>query len=164
MSDQQYDAARVLEALASHEGAYSGTGVNHEGEPFRGTMSIETRLGHRAIRVLFKAESMDAQNVFHQEETMISTTPAGELRLWTVSNNMPGVLEHHLHAADGPDQGGDVLLVFRCGDFGDELSFRHQLTLKASGEGLRYSFAWGLPGGPFADRSSVELVRDTKTP
>jgi hypothetical protein len=146
----------ALTLLATRTGTYAGAGVNHEGEAFRGVLRMHAVLGGRGTRLRFVATRADGV-VLHEEETLIGADPTGSPTLVTLSSNLPGLLAHDLVDVH---RGDAVQLVFRHGDVGDDSVFREEIRLDLLPEGdVAYSFAWGLPGGAFADRSSVCMRR-----
>lgn len=145
----------ILEELARRSGAYRGEGHNQDHEAFVGRLEVEPVVGARGIRVEFDAHGLDG-TLFHREHTWIAPTPDGDLCLWTLNSNMPGVLCHRLRRDGGLDP---RVVTFGIGEVGDRAVYREEISIEIWNDGsLGYRYAWGLPSGKFEDRSSVRMV------
>lgn len=142
----------LLQTLAAGPRRYSGRGVNHEGEDFTGTLAVEPLVGGRGVLLHYTAR-LDEGSEAHAESTLLAPGPDGRLVLWPVMSELDAVLPHTAVRAAGAG------LVFATGPRDDESAFREEITI-APGPGgeLTLAHAWGLPGGPFADRSSCRLL------
>lgn len=149
-------AVDVAQELRPWAGRYAGSGVNHEGEAFTGQLTLTPVLGGQGLRLHFLANLGDG-TVAHEEESLISPALAGGWVLWCLNTNAPGAYAHQLVAGPLP-QGATQAFVFEHGKLEDESSFRERITLSLHPEGaLGYTYAWGLPGGPFAERSGLVM-------
>ena len=79
------------------------------------------------------------------------------LDMVTLNSNAPSALTLELRRA-GEEDGSERTIVFGIGapDAADTLRMEVALDLWPGGE-LTYRFAWGLPGGSYASRSSVRM-------
>jgi uncharacterized cupin superfamily protein len=141
---------QTLDLLFSRAGTYLGEGTNHEGQKFTGTLKLHPSVAGKGLTLDFVAVGKDGIQ-YHREHSLVGLNPAESLSLWVLSTNHPGVVEHKLHASEGG-------LVFRCGDFVDQRSFREEIAIDFWDNGdLGYRYSWGLPGGEFQERSSVRM-------
>lgn len=146
-----------LRALSS--GRYSGEGLNHDNEPFKGLLQLRYLLGEAGVGLTFTATGVGGQ-VYHEEETFLAPGPEGTLVLSTINSNDP-VLRTYALRREGPEGGSQHTYVFGIGDPADKEAFRCEIALDLFESGdLGYRYAWGLPGGEFADRSGVRLRRE----
>ena len=149
----------AIDTLAGWAGTYIGLGDNHEGEAFTGRLVVTPVVGGLAVRLAFRATGDDG-TVFHEEETLVTGSQAGPV-LFTVSSNLGGGLLHESRSPAEPVSGATTL-VFGAGDRDDPGSFREEIAIDLHDDGsMGYRFAWGLPGGDFADRSAVRMRPDT---
>lgn len=81
----------IITSLISGPGKYSGTGVNHEGEPFMGTMVVQQLLNDMGVMLHYEATVSGGHRV-HAESTLIAPDMEGNLVLWPVMLELPGVL------------------------------------------------------------------------
>ena len=72
-------------------------------------------------------------------------------------DELPFVMPH-LETGDVNTPGAELRGVFVTGPRDAADQFREEIEIECLADGgLRYSHAWGLPGGPFEARSSSEL-------
>ncbi|MFN9572483.1 MAG: hypothetical protein ACK58C_17525 [Betaproteobacteria bacterium] len=150
----------VLELLASGPPAYRGRGTNHDGEPFIGALRVQVLGDGRAV-LLHYCATLDDGTVAHTESTLLAPGPDGRLCLWPVMSELPVVLPHAQIETQAP---GDprTTAVFASGAREDRGCFREEITLAFGADGsLTYAHAWGLPAGPFKDRSTCGLFQTT---
>ena len=141
----------ILEALASGPSEYVGSGVNHEAEPFAGSLKVQPLLGGIAVLLHYEAR-LNSGEVAHAESTLLAPDMNGTLSLWPVMSELPGVLPHRAIAQS------KAAATFSTGSREDSSSFREEITISISDDStLTYSHAWGMPGGEFAERSSCTL-------
>lgn len=146
----------LLSQLATGPTAFRGEGVNHENEPFVGTLSVLPLEEGRAVLLRYAA-TIAAGDVVHTESTLLGVGPDGALCLWPVMPELPEVLPHPQRNAES-QPGHFIRVVFGSGPRDDLARFREEITLQLHEDGsLVYAHAWGLPGEPFADRSSCTL-------
>lgn len=146
-----------IQALLAKSGTYEGFGINHEGQRFKGALILTPRVERKGVSLDFSATGDDGA-VFHKEHSLVGLTPRETASLWVLSNNHPGVVEHQLVESEAI-AGVEWSLCFAFGDQSDRNAFRETITIDlwASGE-ISYRYAWGMPGGEFAERSSVKMV------
>lgn len=150
MSDSAYDLVSKVRA-----GRYMGEGVNHEGQPFNGALELRSLLGQRAFGLSFSARGAGGED-YHQEETILGPGPQGELCLVSVNTNDPLLRTYALVRDETHEE--TRRLVFGWGRPEERETFRCQISLEVYPNGdLGYRYAWGLPGGGFADRSGVRM-------
>lgn len=146
----------LAEALLPWAGTYLGQGTNHEGEAFTGQLRLKGVVGGLGLRLHFRALLADGTLV-HEEESLISHSLEGGWTLWCLNTNAPGAYAHKLVAGPLP-LGATQAFVFEHGNVDDITSFRERITLSLHPEGaLGYAYAWGLPGGEFAERSGLVM-------
>lgn len=146
----------LFEALAEHTGQFNGQGTNHEDEDFEGRLSLAPLPGDRGVELRFTAAGDDGV-VFHEERAWIARDIEGKTRLWAVSDDTPGVVDHTLQYETEPE-GAIAAYVFGHGDMDQGEAFRQELTLTLYEDGaLGYAFAWGMPGEEVRPRSRVRL-------
>lgn len=135
---------------------FSGSGVNHEQETFRGELRVHSLVGGKAVLLIYTATLADG-TVAHEEATLLGMTAEGALCLWPVMSELPGVLSHLEKSAEArPNR---LAVVFASGPRDDASVFREEITIALAEDGsVTYAHAWGLPGGAFADRSSCRLM------
>lgn len=150
------NAQALFKALDFAFGTYRGHGSNHENEAFAGTFKLEPILAGRGFQVRFLATAADG-TLFHAEHSLIAPDEQGTLCLWNFNSNAPGMLCHRLEAIRQKD---GLQASFVYGKLEDGASFRERVTLTINDDGsLRYAYAWGMPGGDFAERSALTLRR-----
>lgn len=141
--------SEIISKLVARAGKYNGRGVNHEGQAFKGDLVLTPLLNGSGIHLSFKATGDDG-TVFHEEVTTIAADVLGEVGLYNLNTNMPGLAHHRLIQENGEKA------VFAFGDRSDTKAFREEITIELHAhEGVGYKYAWGMPGGEFADRSGV---------
>lgn len=146
----------LFKALYKHAGSFEGTGINHEGQGFRGILSIIPQFEGKGLTIDFCATGVDG-TVYHKEHSILGITPFETLSLWVLSNNHPGVVEHKFFD-DGTSPGAKATLSFRCGDFDNTDSFREVISIDLWPTGdVSYRYSWGMPGGHFKERSAVKM-------
>ena len=143
----------IIAKLAERVGQYSGGGVNHEGQAFRGELVLSLLLKGAGIHLSFKASGDDG-TIFHEETTTIAPDLMGEVGLYNLNTNMPGLTHHRLIQETGEKA------VFAFGDRTDHNTFREEITLELNADGsVGYKYAWGMPGGEFAERSGAVMKK-----
>lgn len=151
----------VASDLNSRAGEYEGRGVNHEGQPFKGRLSLRPIVENKGVSLAFTAIGLEGA-VYHHEQSLISMNIAEKLCLWNLNTNIPGLLEHTYRREEPLNEG--ISHVFGFGDPADKNSFREEIgiDLWKNGE-ISYRYLWGMPGGEFAPRSSVRMKRKDLT-
>lgn len=152
----------LLQALAAAGAVFSGAGINHEGEPFTGTLRVQ-RLVNGAALLLHYTAVLEDGSLAHEESTLLGSGPDGRLTLWPVMSELEVVLPHV--EIDAPAAAGSagtdaatLRAVFAHGRRDDASAFREEITLALAADGsLTFAHAWGLPGGDFAERSVCRL-------
>lgn len=147
------DSLDLLDALRS--GRYMGEGVNHENQPFTGTLELRSVLGGLAWAFAFSAAGAGGA-AFHEEESLLAASPSGAPCLVSVSTNDPLVRTYDLRRDE--TEGEVRRLTFGWGQPEAKTTYRCQITLELyPNDDLGYRFAWGMPGEAFAERSGVRL-------
>lgn len=148
----------VLNHLSVAAGIYSGEGVNHEGQPYKGVLTLEPLLGGRGFSIQFLASDRDG-TIFHQEESTIATSINEKLTLWNFNTNSPALLPHELINTTAKTQ-ALASFVFGYNQPSDSSNFREEIALDIWRDGdISYTYSWGLPGGEFKERSGVRMSR-----
>jgi len=136
--------------------SYSGTWINHENQPFDGSLEFSPVVSGKGVQIQFKAVGKGGV-VFHEESSLLGLDLDGKPCLFVLSNNHPGVTPHTLRRTD--QNSDNRLFVFGYGDVADENSFREEIALTIWNNGaIEYKYSWGLPGGDFAERSGVKML------
>ena len=134
----------------------SGTGINHEGKEFEGTLQIQPAAGGKGLKLSFKAVGSDG-TVFHDESSLIGPGFDGKPCLFVLSNNHPGVIPHGLKREDSTSELSTF--IFGFGDVTDRTSFREEIALLIGADGsVEYKYSWGLPGGEYQERSGAKML------
>ncbi len=151
--------APALELLTANQGSYKGHGSNFEGQPFKASLELTSRVGGSLIELKFLAS--DDESTFHEELTWITPDlKTDRLCLWTVSTNTPGVLCHSL-AEELSDDFRERRFVFRLGEPTDRHSFRQEIVLDIMRDGaLEYRYSWGVPHEDFGVRVQAKLSKN----
>ena len=87
------------ETLSKTIGYYQGEGINHEGQPFVGSFSLQPLLDGRGFSIKFTATGKDG-TVYHKEESTIALSLNEKLTLWNLNTNMPGLTPHELRSTN----------------------------------------------------------------
>jgi len=147
----------LLSVLAAGPSAFRGTGVNHEDETFIGELKVQVLEAGFAVLLHYTA-TLSTGVVVHSESTLLGTGSNGRLCLWPVMSELPAVIPHPEVMASG-EPGEVMVAVFGSGPNTDAMTFREEITIRVDSEGsLLYAHAWGLPGGPFEQRSSCSMA------
>lgn len=134
----------------------TGNGVNHEKQPFKGSIEIKPVASGKGAQLIFKAIGNDG-SVFHEETSLIGPGFDGKPCLFVLSNNHPAITPHQLKSQN--NTGGTHSYVFGFGDIANQNSFREEIHLDLFEDGsIGYKYSWGLPGGEFAERSGVKMT------
>jgi hypothetical protein len=147
----------LISALLAQPRRFAGAGVNHEGERFTGRLEIEPLVAGRALLLRYTATRDDGRHL-HAEATLLAAGADATLCLWPVMEELAFVLPHaQIHASE--DAAGTSSAVFASGRRDAIDGFREEITIELDAAGqLVYAHAWGMPGGPFADRSRCTLA------
>lgn len=141
-------------------GSYQGSGTNHEGFSYIGRLTLKPALGNSLLQLTSSATSQTGE-VYHDEASWIGKDLAGKLTLYVSSTNHPGVTPHSFNRIDTGSE-GEQKIIFRFGDLDNRNSFREEVTLAVYQDGrIRHHYAWGIPGGDFADRSGAMMKRNS---
>jgi len=147
----------IITNLNFRKGEYEGQGINHEGQPFVGRLSLKPAVQDRGVSITFTATGFDG-TIFHQEQSLISMNMAEKLCLWNLNTNVPGLLEHSYRREENLDAGSSY--VFGFGETENRNSFREEIGIDLWNNGeISYRYLWGMPSGDFAPRSSVRMKR-----
>ena len=147
----------LFDLLSARQGNYRGQGMNHEGESFEGLLQVRSAFAPGALCWDFFAR-VPGGLIVHGEHTLLAPDETGAPGLWTVSNNRPHVARYAV--GELVRQEADHVVAFTDGDPDDESRFRSRIRLEVLADGgVGYHHAWGLPGGPFAERSGVRMTR-----
>lgn len=146
----------ILSQLSSIVGSYSGNGINHEGQQFKGTLTLKPLLGGRGFSIHFTATGQDG-TVYHQEESTIAPSMNEKLTLWNFNTNSPALLGHELRGSN-PKPESIASLVFGFNKPTDTATFREEIALDIwNNKEISYTYSWGMPGGEFKERSGVRM-------
>lgn len=145
----------VLKSLKQAVGSYRGEGVNHEGQKFLGTFTLQEILGGVGFQILFDAVSAkNPSTKFHSEHSVVAPNVANGLSLFNLNTNTPFLAEHRY-----VEELTDGRMIFRFGDLSIQSSFREEIHLTLSDSTVRYEYYWGMPGGDFAYRSGATMTQ-----
>ncbi|MGO9455275.1 MAG: hypothetical protein ACLQDV_30135 [Candidatus Binataceae bacterium] len=172
--------ATIIEEFASFEGRYEGEGIDHTGSKFSWMVTLIPVVGDLAVAILGLATAPDGSTL-HEEHSIIAPLRAGVIAMWTINRNGRLMWQLQLRRIVGPrdawffddDTSRALALaektetpapdsprtyVFGMGDPADIKSYRIEITIELFPDGaLGYRYAWGEPGGEFADRWSGRL-------
>ncbi len=139
----------VISQLSELVGTYCGLGLNHEQQEFNGNLSIKSILEGKGIELEFLANGADG-TCFHAEKTIVTTDFSGNVKMWNLNSNSPGMTELELRSTDDG-------VVFGIGELDNGNSFREEVKIELLPEGVGYHYSWGMPGGDFAYRSGLVM-------
>lgn len=143
--------------LSEATGKYEGSGMNHEGQDFKGSFQMRSAFPGKLISLESSAVGSSGE-VYHEEVSWIGPDMAGTLMLYVSSNNHPGVTPHAFDRLEEKD--GAKHIVFRFGDVSNVQSFREEIAISIFSDGqLSHFYAWGLTGGEFKTRSGSKMRR-----
>ena len=144
-------------------GTYVGEGINHEKQPFAGTLTFTKTFKGKGVALDFIAKGQDG-TIYHKEHSLLGLTPNESLALWVMSDNHPSIIEHRL-VGEPKTETEKQTLVFSVGDINNSNSFRETISLDLWKDGdVSYRYAWGMPGGTFEERSGVRMKSGTTSP
>jgi uncharacterized cupin superfamily protein len=173
MSEQAEQASKaLLDRLIARAGQYTGRGVDAEGQIFFADLSLAVVAGGRSVQYRYRAQAFDSSEVLHDESGLIGIGIDDRLALMASASNFRHVFMRTLALTEAVEnvptsfevdpaakaQGPSVALVFAFGQSHDEESFRDEIRFVLYDDGrVGHAYSWGLAGGPFAPRSSVDL-------
>lgn len=146
----------ILNQLAAATGFYTGEGINHEGQPFIGNLSLQPILDGRGFSLKFTATGKD-ETVYHKEESTLALSMSETMTLWNLNSNSPGLLAHEFRKTPTKaDAHASYVFGFNKPD---EINvFREEVALDVWSSGdLSYTYSWGMPNGEFKERSGVRM-------
>lgn len=147
----------ILASLKKACGIYIGNGINHEGQPFTGRLSLEPILAGRGFQIHFSATGKDG-TLYHQEISTIAPAMTEKLILWNFNTNVPGLVPHELRSTVAKSSAVSSL-VFGFNTPQDEKTFREEIALDVwDDNSISYTYSWGMPGGEFKERSGVRMI------
>jgi len=137
--------------LAKLAGKWEGSGINHEGQDYKGKATFDAPVNESAIMIRFQAAAADG-SIYHFETLMVGKEPDGDFTAYSASNNVPGIV-HFSVSQPTPES-----LVLTLGDLANLSTFREVITMRVGAGGeLIHAFAWAMPGEAMQDRSSARL-------
>lgn len=142
----------AIQQLSEFSGQYNGQGVNHENEEFTGNLKVTPILNGKGIEIRYSATGVDGI-CFHEERTVISTDFSGNVKMWNLNSNSPGMAELDLRSNNVEG------LTFGIGDFNDVDTFREEIKIELKNKSIGYHYSWGLPGGEFEYRSGLMMKK-----
>jgi hypothetical protein len=138
-------------------GNYSGSGINHEQQPFNSKLKLEVGIAGKSLTLAASATGENGE-VYHEENSFVGRDLAGTLQMWVASNNHPAIVAHAFHRLEQKE--GEPCLVFRFGDPEVRMSFREEIHLTVHADGnLSHQYHWGMPDGEFAPRSGSRMIK-----
>jgi len=147
---------QIRERLGKYCGHFFGTSEAHDGSPFNGELELRPLLQGQGYQLVYRAQAQD-RSILHSEHSTLAPNDQGQWCLWNLNSNTPGLLCHVL-SSEEMTTAGTWLLHFSYGDPSSESGFRERVSLGLHRDGgLSYTYAWGLPGEPFAERSGVKM-------
>jgi hypothetical protein len=153
----------LIQALCRGPQQWRGLGRNHENEEFTGRLELQPLVEERSVLLRYRALRLPDGRLVHEEATLLARDAEGQLCLWPVMSELPGIWCHRIVLPAGrhdaaPDTRGRWEVCFATGPRDDTARFRQEirLVLDPAGE-LHCIHAWGLPGGDFAERSACGM-------
>ncbi|MEK6772948.1 MAG: hypothetical protein AABY64_03315 [Bdellovibrionota bacterium] len=151
----------ILETLKKACGAYLGEGINHEGQPFTGCLSLQPLLAGRGFQIHFSATGKDGK-LYHQEASTIAPAMTEKLTLWNFNTNIPGLVPHELRSAIAKP-GALNSFIFGFNSPQDHKAFREEVALDIwDSNSISYTYSWGMPDSEFKERSGIRMVKQTE--
>ncbi len=152
----------LTKELSKFTGKYSGQGINHEGDEFKGVLTIAPIVQSKGFELSFLATGGSGE-IFHEEKTILSPSIDEKMKLWNFNSNVPGMVVHELDAFEIKD--GFKVATFTFGNVESTSEFREQITLKLHNDGdVSYTYSWGLPGGEYKERSGLRMSPKANSP
>jgi len=146
----------ILNLLSEIQGRYEGDGMNHEGQKFSGQFVISPVLENHGAYLTFSATGANGEN-FHSEHTLIGNDFEGNLNIFVLSNNHPGMTPHVFKNLV-ETASGSKKLIFGFGNPENNNSFREEIVLEIfPDKKVDYRYFWGMPNGPFEERSGATM-------
>lgn len=142
--------------ILSLQGQFIGEGINHDNQSFEAKFIATQTAGVKGVAFRFEARGKD-QTAFHLESSLLGHNMKGELALWVMSSNHPGIFERPLKATNKTKDG--IEFIFAFGDKDNRNVFREEILLVIHPSSVRYMYSWGMPGGDFAERSGCTMKR-----
>lgn len=148
----------VLGLFDQIQGVYKGHGTNHEGQKFESHFSISPILNSQGAYLTFSATGLNGE-VYHAEHSLIGKDFQGNLSLFVLSNNHPGLTPHNLKKIE-ESSNGSKKIIFGFGNIEDTNSFREEIVLEVLPEQkIEYRYFWGMPKGDYAERSGALMSK-----
>ncbi len=157
-----------LEMLLKSAGFYTGYGVNHDDQQFRGILELTPIIGNNGVYIKYRSVGLRGDELekdtslfsrdtrlYHEEHTLIAKNNVNKLTLWTISILTPTVSLFNLRRYRRiPNQ--KAFIVFGFGNREDNTIFREEISVEIWDSGsIAYNYFWGEPGGLFLSRSTV---------
>lgn len=148
---------RALQDFEERSGRYIGVGTNHVDEPYEGRLELLPLLRSAGVQIVASATG-EKGTLYHAEHTILAPGADGQLRLFMLGIEMPGMRILEYRRDDALLIGSEASHVFGYGAPTDLDSFRMEIAFDLWPDGdVTHRFAWGLPGEEFADRSGCRL-------
>lgn len=141
----------VIKKLAELSGHYEGQGINHDKESFTGKLTLTSILEGKGIEIEYTATGKDG-TYFHIEKSIISYDFSGNVKMWNLNNNSPGMAELEQRTTDNG-------VIFGIGNINDGNTFREEIKIELNSSSIGYHYSWGMPGGDFTYRSGLVMNR-----
>lgn len=147
--------------LLSLNGRFKGRGTNHEGQEFTGVFVANPAARNHGLYITFEATGDDGRS-FHSESSLIGKNLVGQISLWVLSSNHPGIFERPLKDQSISDEGAFYLFGFGKRD--ERSTFREEIRIEIRTNSVKYVYFWGMPGGDFAERSECTMEYTSPAP
>lgn len=89
----------MIQKLQKLKGRFLGEGINHEGQPFKASFEISSKPEINGVSFTFEAKGNDG-TPFHLESSLVGKKMMGQIALWVLSSNHPGIFERPLKAEE----------------------------------------------------------------
>jgi hypothetical protein len=152
----------LIQALCRGPQQWRGLGRNHEDEEFTGRLELQPLVEERGVLLRYRALRLPDGRLVHEEATLLARDAEGQLCLWPVMSELPGIWCHRIVLPAG----GTMRPPTRGAAGRSASPPARATTPRASARRSGWCWirranctahAWGLPGGDFAERSACAM-------
>jgi hypothetical protein len=86
----------LIQALCRGPQQWRGLGRNHEDEEFTGRLELQPLVEERGVLLRYRALRLPDGRLVHEEATLLARDAEGQLCLWPVMSELPGIWCHRI--------------------------------------------------------------------
>lgn len=144
---------QFITTLSKLEGHYTGFGINHDQQEFKGELFLKPIINSSGIEIVFIATGNNGE-IYHEEKTLIATDDQQKPAMWSLNSNAPMLFKFEVRANNESE------IVFGLNDPQDRSKFREEIKLEIiNNDQIGYHYSWGLPDGDFQYRSGLTMKK-----